>query len=163
MDHFVTSFIPPPRQTHSNLNPIRKIFKTSTMNVIQWYAISLAGVLAIFFICQAGLYAPSFYTFVLFYLSKYIASPLLIQRRYWTSVTGIQAIVLLAYVITNGVCMGIGVRNTGDLMLRSGMIALVNMMPLFLGGCTSSLVNSISIPLYTYYLTYHWVGRIAII
>ena len=79
------------------------------MNVIQWYAISLAGVLAIFFICQAGLYTSTFYTFVLFYLLKYIASLLLIQRWYWTSVTGIQAIVLLAYVITNGVCMGIGV------------------------------------------------------
>src|SRR5437773_11900458 len=98
MDHFVTSFIPPPRTGSFKPESDQKNFKTSTMNVIQWYAISLAGVLAVFFICQASLYAPSFYIFVLFYLSKYIASPLLIQRRYWTSVTGIQAIVLLAYV-----------------------------------------------------------------
>jgi hypothetical protein len=60
----------------------RKIFKSSTMNVIQWYAISLAGALAAIFICQAGLYASSLYAFVLFYFSKYIASPLLLQRRY---------------------------------------------------------------------------------
>jgi hypothetical protein len=133
------------------------------MNIIQWYAISLAGVLAIFFIRQASLYAPSFYYFILFYLSKYFTSPLLIQRRYWTSVTSIQAIALLAYVITNGVCMGIGVRNIKDLMLRSGMLASVNMVPLFLGGRTSSLANGVRIPLHTYYLVHHWVGRVAVI
>lgn len=134
------------------------------MNVTQWYAISLAGVLAIFFICQAGLYAPSFYAFVLFYLSKCIAYPL-IQRRYWTSVTGIQAIVLLTYVIVNGACMGIGItlKNTKGLMLRSGIMASVNMMPLFLGGRTSTLANGIGISLHTYHLVHHWVGRIVII
>ncbi|KAH0545347.1 hypothetical protein FGG08_000646 [Glutinoglossum americanum] len=75
----------------------------------------------------------------------------------------IQAIVLLAYVVVNGICMGIGVRNTKDLMLRSGMMASVNIVPLFLGGRTSFLANGIGIPLHTYYLAHHWVGRTAII
>jgi hypothetical protein len=133
------------------------------MNVIQWYAIFLAGVLAIFFIHQAGLYALSFYNFVLFYLSKYVTHPLIIQRRYWTSITGIQAVVLLTYMALNGICMGVGVQNTKDLMLRSGMMASVNMMPLFLGSRTSFLINGIGIPLHTYYLMHHWIGRIAIL
>ncbi|KAI9774702.1 MAG: hypothetical protein M1839_001663 [Geoglossum umbratile] len=41
-------------------------------------------------------------------------------------------------------------------------MASVNMMPLFLGGRTSSLVNSIGIPLHTHYLVHHWIGRIAV-
>ncbi len=132
------------------------------MNISQWYAISLAGVLAIFLVRQAWSYASFLYAFVHFYLIRFIVNSLSIQRRYWTGATGSHVILLLGYVIANGACMAIDVRSTRDLMLRSGMMASANMIPLFLGGRTSFLANSAGISLHTYYLAHHWVGRVAI-
>ena len=44
------------------------------------------------------------------------------------------------------------------------MIAMVNLVPLFLRGQTSVLVDRLTgLPLYTYYIAYHWIRRVAII
>jgi hypothetical protein len=66
----------------------------------------------------------------------------------------------------NGVCMGVGIDKSSmipGLILRSGMMASVNMIPLFLGGRTNPLVDGLGVPLHVYYLVHHWVGRMVIL
>ena len=47
-------------------------------------------------------------------------------------------------------------------MLRSGMLASINMIPLFAGGRTSSLVDFLGVPLNDHRLAHHWIGRVAV-
>ena len=138
---------------------------TFMMEVSQYYAASLGGALLIFSVFH-GLdsFGHKIYDCLAYGISKCMVYPLVIQRRYWASITVAHAIFLLAYAITNGVCMGIAVKNSKDLMVRSGMMAMINLVPLFLGGRTSALADRLlGIPLHTYYIAHHWIGRVAVI
>jgi hypothetical protein len=104
-----------------------------------------------------------FYNRLYIFILKNFIYAIFMERRYWNSVTLIQAAFILLYVTGNGVCMGIGVRNVSDLMIRSGKIALVNMIPLFLGGRRRFVAGQLGVPLHVYYLAHHCVGRMAIL
>jgi hypothetical protein len=134
------------------------------MNFIKWYAVSIAAITASLMIYRIGsvisiFLIARFYNFTL----KRIAYPLLVQRRYWTGVTGLQGLLVGTYIFINGLCMGLCIECNSDLMSRTGMMASINLIPLFLGGRTSVLANFLGISLHTYYLAHHWVGRVVII
>ena len=129
------------------------------MNPINWYALSIAlpiGALAFY---QVG-------RLFQFRLWKHLFYPLFIRRRYWSSVTRTEAMLLMIYFIVNGLGLGLGIRGASDiatLATRAGAMAMVNLIPLFLGGRTNSLSNFLNVPLQTYYLIHHWVGRMAVL
>jgi hypothetical protein len=134
------------------------------MNLTHWYAIAFAGVTACLLSYRVGSIASEFLVSRFKALAlRTIAYPLLIRRRYWTSVTRLQAATIGSYYIINGFCMGLGIKNTTDLIARSGTMASINLIPLFLGGRTSMLANFLGISLHTYYLAHHWIGRLVII
>lgn len=56
--------------------------------------------------------------------------------------------------------MGLGIRSAEDLISRTGMMASINIVPLFFGGRTSTMAEFLGFSLHTYYLAHHWVGRI---
>jgi hypothetical protein len=85
------------------------------------------------------------------------------QRRYWTSITGIQAVFIIIYIIGNRICIGAGVQNLSELMIRSRNIAFVNIIPLFLGGWRSFGAGQLGLPLYVYYLAHYCVGRMVVL
>jgi predicted ferric reductase len=73
---------------------------------------------------------------------------------------------LIIYFIVNGLGLGLGIREASDLATlatRAGALAMVNLIPLFLGGRTNTLSNFLNVPLQTYYLIHHWVGRMAVL
>jgi hypothetical protein len=107
---------------------------------------------------------PKIYNFLVCYLSKLIVYLLVIQRRYWTSITCFQAIFFLVYITANSVCIGIQVENRRELIYRYRMIATVNLVLLFLSSQTSMFADKLfGMSLYIYYIVYYWIGRIAII
>ncbi|KAG9229646.1 hypothetical protein BJ875DRAFT_386916, partial [Amylocarpus encephaloides] len=55
----------------------------------------------------------------------------------------------------NGFCIGLGIHSRSDLMLRSGTMASINLIPLFLGGRTNVLTNFLGITLHSYYLAHY--------
>ncbi|KAJ8062059.1 hypothetical protein OCU04_009838 [Sclerotinia nivalis] len=59
--------------------------------------------------------------------------------------------------------MGLGVKTTSDVISRAGIMASVNLIPLFLGGRTNALANFIGISIHSYYIAHHWIGRVVII
>jgi len=63
--------------------------------------------------------------------------------------------------------MGLGIRIGShffhDLMIRSGTMAAVNLIPLFLGGRTNTLANFMGISLHTYYIAHHWIGTVVVL
>ena len=56
--------------------------------------------------------------------------------------------------------MGLGIQSTTDLISRTGVMASINMVPLFLGGRTSIVVDLLGVSMHSYYLAHHWIGRV---
>jgi hypothetical protein len=134
------------------------------MDLTYWYGVAIAGTAACLLLRLIGSVASEFLVSRFKALAlRSIAYPLLIHRRYWASVTRLQGAMIGSYFIINGLCMGLGIKNKADLMARSGMMASINLIPLFLGGRTSMLANFLGISLHTYYLAHHWIGRLVII
>ena len=134
------------------------------MNFTHWYAVAIAGAAACLLFRRIGSVASEFLVSRFKALAlRSIAYPLLLHRRYWTSITRLQGAVIGSYYIINGFCMGLGIRSRADLIARSGMMASINLIPLFLGGRTSMLANFLGISLHTYYLAHHWIGRLVVI
>ncbi|ESZ90807.1 hypothetical protein SBOR_8812 [Sclerotinia borealis F-4128] len=50
-----------------------------------------------------------------------------------------------------------------DVISRAGIMASVNLIPLFLGGWTNALANFIGISIHSYYIAHHWIGRVVIV
>ena len=132
------------------------------MNLTQWYAISLAASAATLLTYYIGTVVSTFLIVRFQYFAlKNIVYPLLL-RRFWTG-TRFQGGLVGIYIILNGFCMGLGIKSSAELLTRSGLMASINLIPLFMGGRTSMLANLLGISLHTYYLAHHWIGRVVIV
>lgn len=98
-----------------------------------------------------------------FVFTKYIQYPLLIRRRYWGSVTRLQGLCISIYIGANALCMGLNVSGAQAFEQRAALMAIVNAVPLFLGGRTNPLTDLLGVSLPSYYLAHHWIGRVVII
>lgn len=132
----------------------------TAMDTVLVLAISLGGLLIIIGLWGLWHSIPRVYDIPIFYFLRTLAYPLIIQRQYWGSLTRIDAVVLFGYITGNAICMY--QRNTADLMVRTGKLAVVNMVLLFVSGRTSLIADKAGIPLHSYYLAHHWVGRMFI-
>ncbi|KFY65338.1 hypothetical protein V496_02645 [Pseudogymnoascus sp. VKM F-4515 (FW-2607)] len=138
------------------------------ITISQWYAIAL-GIIA----ATAVILSRSSVFLLLFIYScfkgwfyRMLWYPLLIQRRYSGSVSRAQGLYVSAYIVMNGFCMGLGIRPTHlttDLISRTGVMASINMVPLFLGGRTSIVVDMLGVSVHSYYLAHHWIGRVVVV
>lgn len=135
------------------------------ITIIQWYAISL-GIIATTVVILSR---SSLFLLLLIYSSfrkwfyRMLWYPVFIKRRYSGSVSRAQGLYVLAYIVMNGFCMGLGIRPghlTTDLISRTGVMASINMVPLFLGGRTSIVVDMLGVSVHSYYLAHHWIGRV---
>lgn len=96
--------------------------------------------------------------------SRRVRYPLLIQRRYWMSITWFECAVLLIVLGGNLFALFYEFPETpASFGRRAAVVAAINMVPLFLGGRTNLVADSLRIPLSTYYIFHHWIGRIAIL
>jgi hypothetical protein len=132
----------------------------------QWYAIATAASAALLLLHHIGSVCSAFLiSRFQFVFLKFVVYPLVVRRRWWNwiAVNRLQGATISSYVIINGFCMGLGIKTTSDLIIRSGLMASINMIPLFLGGRTNTLASFLGISLHTYYLAHHWIGRIVIL
>jgi hypothetical protein len=127
----------------------------------QYYAISIAAIWALLAIYSIGsIISTCLYYQVRYFLLRFLLNNLLLRRRYWGSVTFLQGILIGFYIGGNGYAMWAGWK---DLISRSGLLASINLVPLFLGGRTNLLAEFLGVSLQSYYLMHHWVGRVAIL
>ena len=95
--------------------------------------------------------------------ARHIQYPWLVPRRHWTGVTRLEASILLVYFLINALALGVPVSGSVDLQRRAARTAIINLTPVFLGGRTNPLVDFIGIPISTYYVAHHWIGRVAVV
>ena len=76
------------------------------------------------------------------------------------SVTRLECVVLAFYFGANCAILILGRVNIGT---TAAMLAIINAILLFLGGPTSPVADFIGIPLSTYYIFHHFIGRVVVI
>ena len=136
------------------------------MYLTQWYAVSIGAIACCLLLHRVGSVAIIFLTRYQYYLLKHLIYPVFIKRRRdWKGFTRFQSLLVGGYFVINGFCMGMGIdiHDTSALIIRSGTMASINMIPLFFGGRTSTIVNFLGISLHSYYLAHHWIGRVVVI
>jgi hypothetical protein len=89
----------------------------------------------------------------------YLRYSLALRRRYWMSITKLEAIVFASYL---GVNFYFLYRGRSNLAISSASLATINAVPLFLGGRTNPLADRLHVPLSTYYVFHHLFGRVVI-
>lgn len=92
-------------------------------------------------------------------LARHAQYPLLLPRRHWMSITRLESLILALYFAANGAILFFGKVNIGS---TTAMLAVINAIPLFLGGRTNPVADFAGIPLSTYYISHHFIGRVVI-
>jgi len=130
------------------------------MDITQWYAVALAGLVALFIIVRrllgviAVVWAQSFY-----YLLKHLVYPSIHHR---ISTTRFELLLIVTFLAGNIVSISVGITNISELIARSAKLFTVNLMPLSLGAHMNLIVNDYGISLPNYTRMHRWLGRVAI-
>jgi len=106
--------------------------------------------------------APIIRAFGKLYFFKHLFYPQIpryLRRSHKT--TRFDTLILLAFLITNTLTLTIGVNNVHEFIRRSGLISVINFMPLFLGGRMNVIASRCGIGLRAYTRIHRWLGRIA--
>jgi hypothetical protein len=119
--------------------------------LVRWYATLIAGLIGVSFLLRHGRATTKACT--------YICLRIAYTLQQWHLVRVVsRAVVLVIWFAVN-----ISIMASSDVMIRSGMLASVNLVLLFLGGRTSFLPEFLGVPLDAYYLAHHWIGRTVVL
>lgn len=134
------------------------------LEVSQWYSIGIACVAMVLVLKCLYPFLRWVYQFARFLLLRYMVYPLILpQGRTVASITRLQLLLFMIFLAGNGVSMALHVKGAREQSNRAAMMASINLIPLFCGGRTSILVDRLGIPLHSYYLAHHWIGRVVVV
>lgn len=126
------------------------------MDVVQWYGIALIALAAMV------LAASHLHPLLPFWLLRYIAYPRSHPLLGGTGdTTRFGAIVIGVFLTGNVFCSGLGVKNSSDLVKRTGQLFTINAIPLFLGGKIGPLVNVLRMQYEDFARAHRWLARVA--
>ncbi|KAH7111270.1 ferric reductase transmembrane component 3 [Dendryphion nanum] len=118
------------------------------MDITQWYAVSLGCLVGLPIIGRLFFSITIVRTYGTFYLRKHITYP---QIHRYLRRSG------------NALCLAINVKGVPEFIKRSGLISIINIMPLSLGANMNLIVSRCGISLPTYAKLHQWLGRVAIV
>ncbi|KAK0627164.1 hypothetical protein B0T14DRAFT_129392 [Immersiella caudata] len=92
--------------------------------------------------------------------ARHFQYPLLLKRRYWMSITRLEFVILALYFGANVTFLFLRRVNLGS---SAATLAVINATPLFLGGHTNPFADLAGVPLSTYHIFHHFIGRVVIV
>lgn len=120
------------------------------MEAVFWYAIAFLSVL----VSLALRRARSRLVSLAQWTTHYLRHRVLVSRGSWSSSTiTVPDAVLLSIFLAANTLLSIDVPNIANL-------AILNMLPLYLGGRTSILADYLGIPLPIYQFAHNWLARV---
>jgi hypothetical protein len=135
------------------------------MDITQWYAVALGGVVALSII--ASLFLTIFKctrTDVKLCFLKHVYYPQIHKcLRGSEKTTRLDVVVIVAFLVGNVLCTTIRVKDVPGLTRRSGLMSTIILMPLSLGGHMNLIANHCGIRLGSYARMHRWLGRVAIV
>lgn len=136
------------------------------MEITEWYAISLGALVALFLVCRLFFAAVSAArVFGTLFALKHLLYPQIPKLlRGEGTITRLHSLLILLYVCGNILCVVFRTTSTSQIGARSGLMSLINLIPLCVGGRINLLVASFcGLSYENYSRTHRWVGRVAVI
>ena len=132
------------------------------METVYIYAICVSGVFAAFFLLAFHPYFLQFVKYVVLLLSKVLTYPQILRRHSslgpWTPA---GLIVHTAYITANVYCLEFWKLTATNVGLRAANLALINLMPLFLGIHLSFLADLFGVSLKTFRMVHRSGGMMS--
>jgi hypothetical protein len=83
------------------------------------------------------------------------------QLRFSGKTTRFDVLILVLFLAANVYALKAGVNDTSSFIRRSGLLAVINMVPLFLGGQMNLIASHCGIGLRGYTRMHRWLGRVS--
>ena len=132
------------------------------MNIIQWYAVALAAIAALSIIFYVlGISIGILRTYATYHFIKHVFYPRV--HRYTGGTTRYHALLVIALLVGNVLCLTIGTHNRTETMQRAGLLSTVHLIPLALGSHMNSIVSCCGLGYEAYSAVHRWIGRVAVI
>jgi hypothetical protein len=125
------------------------------------YPITLRGVARLVYIITLGGAARLVYSTTLGGAARLVYPIILGGDAQIGSLTRLELLLLGLYVATNALCMGLGVKSTTEAATRSGVLSVINLLPLFAGSQLSLVADLLGISLRSQLLLHRCVGMLA--
>ncbi|KAI9784310.1 MAG: hypothetical protein M1839_002371 [Geoglossum umbratile] len=134
------------------------------MDVTQWYAVALGGLVAVSVISYLLLSIIKIArTYTTIYFLKYLFYPQV--HRYIRGsgkTTRFDVVLIVAFLVGNILCTTIGVKDIPSFTRRTGLMSTINLMPLSLGGHLNLVASRCGIAFEDYVRIHRWLGWVAI-
>ncbi|KAI9767639.1 MAG: hypothetical protein M1840_005510 [Geoglossum simile] len=132
------------------------------MDITQWYAVALGGLVAVSVISYLLLSIIRIaHTYTTIYFLKYLFYPQ-VHRYIRGKTTRFDAVLIVAFLVGNILCTTIGVKDIPSFTRRTGLMSTINLMPLSLGGHLNLVASRCGITFEDYSRIHRWLGWVAI-
>jgi hypothetical protein len=135
------------------------------MDMTQWYAVALGGLVALLFLSHR--------ISLMFRIALSYAASCLLKRKYHPQVhryvrgsekaTLFDVGLIVAFVVGNVICLALEVKDVASLVKRSGVICTINLVPLALGEHMNMFASWCGLSLGAYARIHEWLGIVAIV
>lgn len=134
------------------------------MDITEWYAISLGCLAVLPIIARLFLSIPIVHIYGSFYLRENVRYPCIYRYlRRSGQVIRVDLLILVAFLVGNALCLAINVKGIPEFAKRSGVVSIINLIPLSLGANMNFIASLGGISLPAYAKLHRWLGRVAII
>jgi hypothetical protein len=135
------------------------------MDITQWYAVALGGVMALFIAaCILLTITKLARTYASFLFMKHVFHRQIPQQlRGSAKTTWFDVVLIGAFSIGNILCTTVNVEDVSDLARRTGLMSIVNLVPLSLGPQMNLIADSCGISHDAFSRTHRYLGRLAIV
>jgi hypothetical protein len=129
------------------------------MDIIQWYAVALAAIAALSIVFyMLGISIGFLRTNATYHFLKHVYYPRV--HTYVRGTTRYHALLVLALLVGNVICL---MDGRTKMVQRTGLLSIVNLVPLALGSHMNSVVSCCGLEYDAYNATHRWMGRVAVI
>jgi hypothetical protein len=132
------------------------------MDTTKWYAVAFAAITALsitFYIL--GISIGFLRTYTTYHFLKHVFYPHV--HKYVKGSTRFDALLIIAFLAGNVLCLTLGMHDQAELMQRTGLLSTVNLVPLALGSHMNSVVSRCGLGFEAYHSIHRWIGRVAVI
>jgi len=135
-------------------------------SMITYYSFFLGALVSLVPLLRAGAFFGRHarpWVILLWHWARY--SLLIRRRRFWMSITWLEGVGISLLFAVNLFALFYSFSSTELVSFgrRAAVVSVINMVALFLGGRTNPLMDLLGIPLSTYYVFHHWMGRIVVL
>jgi len=135
------------------------------MHITAWYAIALGSLIVSYILVSVLIsIAKALQIYGKVFFLKYLFYPQ-IPRYLSTSgkTTRFDILLLVVFLSANAIALSIGIEDVSGLIKRSGLLSVINLMPLFSGGQMNIVASRCGVGFRAYARMHRWLGRVALI